>query len=519
MEAIGFATSEDGEFFVAELGIGGVPGGGRPAAVAEVLRRATDEIRADVVERDAAKAHTMQRLAEKRQRRKEQGERWSHSWAGIAGRVGGGLGGVVQSQPRHSSGWVGLSNQGATCYLNSLLQCLYHNALLRRMLWTFDPGEREGAGPGAAAELQQQLQPPADPAPSSKFLSSQLAVGNRPRKPAGGASSIPEALQQLFHRMAHDACTVDTKVLTDAFGWSSADAAVQQDAHEALLLLLDAVESCMAQGAASLFTGLMTFRVEYSVRFTSASDAAEHSSLSVEPNRILSLDLVQGAVGGAAANAQGRVPATVSGALEALTAAEVMEGANAYDAGAEHGGLQARALRQCRLVGGSLPPVLFVQLNRFTLERHKDNTRLEVGTTLDLQPFATAPTAQEPAPPTYVYALSAVLVHSGTTAFGHCARQCWFLFAFCELHLRVAPDRYCRAQIGLTSSANVYRGRRRRQRRGRSRAMMIAAGWSSTIRTWVRSRSRRSSRQRPAGEVAARAPICWCIRARISSRR
>ena len=33
-----------------------------------------------------------------------------------------------------ASGHVGLRNQGATCYLSSIIQCLYHNALFRRML-------------------------------------------------------------------------------------------------------------------------------------------------------------------------------------------------------------------------------------------------------------------------------------------------------------------------------------------------------------------------------------------------
>ena len=38
---------------------------------------------------------------------------------------------------KSSSGYVGLSNQGATCYLNSLLQCLYMTPEFRNSLFTW----------------------------------------------------------------------------------------------------------------------------------------------------------------------------------------------------------------------------------------------------------------------------------------------------------------------------------------------------------------------------------------------
>eukprot|EP01084_Bolivina_argentea_P052274 96020_1 len=42
---------------------------------------------------------------------------------------------------KSSSGYVGLSNQGATCYLNSLLQCLYMTPEFRHSLfkWKYKP--------------------------------------------------------------------------------------------------------------------------------------------------------------------------------------------------------------------------------------------------------------------------------------------------------------------------------------------------------------------------------------------
>lgn len=49
---------------------------------------------------------------------------------------------VYQQEPparRASSGFVGLENQGATCYLNSLIQALYMTPEMRMGLYSVDP--------------------------------------------------------------------------------------------------------------------------------------------------------------------------------------------------------------------------------------------------------------------------------------------------------------------------------------------------------------------------------------------
>lgn len=92
-------------------------------------------------------------------------------------------------------GKVGLINQGATCYLNSLLQALY------------------------------SLQP---------FRHHVLGYN--------GDGRVMTALQRLFASLAlsHD-CAVSTKELTSAFGWTNAEVFEQHDAQELLCILLDAM--------------------------------------------------------------------------------------------------------------------------------------------------------------------------------------------------------------------------------------------------------------------------------------
>jgi hypothetical protein len=451
MEAMGFRRSADGDFFEAELGIGAGVDGGVPGAVATVLTRAIEELKADMLEEDLSRERMQHALAQRRKRKKEQDERWAQAWTIAGPRLGkghwgGGLGGAQQKLPRHSSGFIGLSNQGATCYLNSLLQCLYHNALLRSALSQMTAEPQSSQSDGDSAVVLAKPTPATD---SSKFLGSQMSSGG-----ASHRGSIPDALRAVFHRLSFDKLTVDTKVLTDAFGWDSSDAATQQDAHETLLLLLDAVESRMTPAAARILNELITFQLEYRVTLDvnqpvegQGSEDGLHvldgivASTTVESSRILSLDLVL-------EQRQRQHQQSVSGALGSLTAAEVLEGENAYfydgsgtgsEAAAEATetaldvcakGLQSRAYRHCKIVGSSLPPVLFANICRFTLDRAKNNSLLAVEPSLDLGPFlnSDAPAAVESADAVSgstsmntccTYELSAVLVHAGTNAFGH----------------------------------------------------------------------------------------------------
>lgn len=89
-------------------------------------------------------------------------------------------------------GYVGLKNQGATCYMNSLLQTLYFTNQLRK------------------------------------------AVYKMPTESDDSTKSVALALQRVFHELQFCDKPVGTKKLTKSFGWETLDSFMQHDVQEFL---------------------------------------------------------------------------------------------------------------------------------------------------------------------------------------------------------------------------------------------------------------------------------------------
>ena len=107
-----------------------------------------------------------------------------------------------------STKYIGLKNQGSTCYLNSLLQCLFMTPEFRRGLfqWTYDANVH-----GAPEDC------------------------------------IPFQLQKLFYRLQHPIRDVElTSPLTRSFQWEYNELIIQQDIQELCRVLFEAIEMSIA---------------------------------------------------------------------------------------------------------------------------------------------------------------------------------------------------------------------------------------------------------------------------------
>lgn len=99
-----------------------------------------------------------------------------------------------------SPSFVGILNQGNTCYLNSALQVLYHLRPFRRFIFELDTSGRD------------------------------------PNK-------VVVALKSLFAQMECRVKNISTVELTTAFGWTPAMASAQHDVHELIQQLFDLLET------------------------------------------------------------------------------------------------------------------------------------------------------------------------------------------------------------------------------------------------------------------------------------
>ena len=252
------------------------------------------------------------------------------------------------SEP-NADGYVGLVNQGATCYLSSVLQALYMTPDFRRALYD--------AGAAEAATL--------------------AAAGGGAAAPSDG--SIVRQLQRLFVSLqTSEAQAIDTKELTHSFGWDASDAFTQHDVQELLRVLFDALETeldstSQAGALQSIYRGTWSDYVQCKVCLHQSSNPSSFDDINLA---IRAFDEKQ-------------TPFTSLGsALTAFLEPETLEGDNAYYC--EACACKRPALKGTRLV--TLPPVLCVGLKRFdfdfaSLSRVKLHHPVNIPPVLDMAPY------------------------------------------------------------------------------------------------------------------------------------
>lgn len=225
----------------------------------------------------------------------------------------------------------GLSNQGATCYMNSLLQTLYMTPDLRQQLylWSFSPAGKS-------------------------------------------EDSIPYQLQLLFGRLQlAKTQTVETKGLTRSFQWDLKESFVQHDVQEFCRVLFDAIERSVKGTAQSslisdLYEGLLEDYVKCSACGTESKRQDKFLDVSLAVRNHNSLEK----------------------ALSAFVKAETLSGDNQYSC--DMCKSKQNAVKGLRFK--AFPRVFVVQLKRFDLDlrtftKKKLNDFVSFPFVLNLNPY------------------------------------------------------------------------------------------------------------------------------------
>ncbi|KAK6926479.1 MATH/TRAF domain, partial [Dillenia turbinata] len=263
---------------------------------------------------------------------------------------------------KKETGYVGLKNQGATCYMNSLLQTLYHIPYFRKAVYHMPTTEND--------------------------------------MPSG---SIPLALQSLFYKLQYSDNSVATKELTKSFGWDTYDSFMQHDVQELNRVLSEKLEDKM-KGTVVEGTIQQLFEGHH-MNYIECINV-DYKSTRKESFYDLQLD-VKGC-------------RDVYASFDKYVEVERLEGDNKYHA--EQYGLQD-AKKGVLFI--DFPPVLQLQLKRFEYDFMRDtmvkiNDRYEFPLQLDLDREDgkyLSPEANRSV--RNLYTLHSVLVHSGGVHGGH----------------------------------------------------------------------------------------------------
>lgn len=292
---------------------------------------------------------------------------------------------------------AGLLNLGATCYLNSLLQALFHVGAFR-----------SGIFRATIHTDRQRLQSltPADPLPAwrrdpgkisfvddqEESLICQAAAGLSCAEP-NSSSGVLDALQALFVRMSRSTSPLDTREVIQSFGWSDVEMYEQHDVQELNRLLCDRLETELkGTPEEGLVEALFEGEYEQVIECTNVDFVSSRKETFYD----LQLDVKD-------------IP-DLREALRRYTEVELLDGDNLYYADGL-GPQEARKFVKFR----RFPPVVQFHLKRFTfdmatMDMVKVYDRFEFPNEIDLSDFA--PTAG-------VYDLCGVLVHQGNVNSGH----------------------------------------------------------------------------------------------------
>ena len=271
---------------------------------------------------------------------------------------------------RKPGSYIGIKNLGSTCYANSLLQQMYHNKRIREFLLSIKTPEQ-----GVLHELQK-------------------------------------VFEELNAGMLSQADLLKFTKVFKGFEGMPINVKVQQDVNEFFNLLLDTIESELKEAK---FEGYDVFKEELGGMFHNEIESLEkdfpYTTKNEEHYNTLSLDV--------------KGTGSIQEAIDKYFKTEVFEGDNKlycekYDS-------KIRVKKKTWL-SQHMPETLLVMLKRFeydgqTFTRHKLNDFFEFPLELNLGKWVNLPADEGLSlidePSKFTYRLKGVIVHSGTSEFGH----------------------------------------------------------------------------------------------------